>query len=79
MPLVAFALEQLFDRRSGNALSEDVYNELGGIAGAIGVHVDAVENQIAKEFGAGADTGFLKEYSTACCHQHRWSTHAARN
>ena len=34
--------------------------ELGGIAGAIGVHVDAVDNQIAKEFGAGADTWLPK-------------------
>ena len=60
LPLLAFALEQLFDRRSGNALSEDVYNELGGIAGAIGVHVDTVENRITKEFGAGASTWLPK-------------------
>ena len=60
LPLLAFALEQLFDRRSGNELSEDVYNKLGGITGAIGVHVDVVENQIAKEFGAGADTWLPK-------------------
>ena len=60
MPLLAFALEQLFNKRSGNTLSEDVYDQLGGIAGAIGVHVDAVENQIAKKFGAGVDTWLPK-------------------
>ena len=60
LPLLAFALEQLFDRRSGNALSEDVYNQLGGIAGAIGAHVDTVENEIAKKFNASADTWLPK-------------------
>jgi formylglycine-generating enzyme required for sulfatase activity len=60
LPLLAFALEQLFSRRSGNALSEDAYSQLGGIAGAIGAHVDAAEHQIAKEFGAGPETWLPK-------------------
>jgi hypothetical protein len=54
LPLLAFALEQLFNKRSANVLSEDVYNSLGGIAGAIGAHVKMVENRVVKHFGASA-------------------------
>jgi hypothetical protein len=39
LPLLAFAMERLFQERSGNVLSESVYDALGRIAGAIGDHV----------------------------------------
>ena len=41
-------------------LSEDVYAELGGIAGAVGAHVNTVEDRLAKEFGADANTWLPK-------------------
>ena len=47
LPLLAFALQQLFNRRIGNALTEEVYEqELGGLAGAIGLHAEEVEKKI---------------------------------
>jgi hypothetical protein len=60
LPLLAFALEQLFNKRSGNQLSEDVYTEPGGIAGAIGAHVNNVEDRVAKQFGADANAWLSK-------------------
>ena len=60
LPLLAFALEQLFKKRSDSVLSEDVYAELGGIAGAVGAHVNTVEDRLAKEFGADANTWLPK-------------------
>ena len=61
LPLLAFALEQLFNRRSGNALSEDVYSQLGGIAGVIGAH-EAYRIRLPKRFflGAGASAWLSK-------------------
>ena len=52
-------------------------HELGGIAGAIGAHVDAVEDRIAKEFGADAEYLAPEDFSIAGRHQHRRSTHTA--
>jgi hypothetical protein len=48
LPLLAFALRQLFDRREGTALTEQVYEELGGLSGAIRVHAQTVEDKIAE-------------------------------
>ncbi len=53
LPLLAFALEQLFDRRNGNELTEAVYEQdLGGLTGAIRMHAGKVENHIAQLTGA---------------------------
>lgn len=60
LPLLAFALERLFRERSGNVLSENVYDALGGIAGAIGAHVRKVEDQVAKQVGSDANTWLPK-------------------
>jgi formylglycine-generating enzyme required for sulfatase activity len=60
LPLLAFALERLFQERSGNVLSESVYDALGGIAGAIGAHVNKVEDQVAKQVGSDANTWLSK-------------------
>ena len=46
LPLLAFVMAQLYERRSGHVLSETVYDELGGITGAIAAHVKAVEEKI---------------------------------
>lgn len=48
LPLLAFALQQLFKRRAGNALTEQVFEQLGGLAGAIRSHVEAIEEKIAQ-------------------------------
>lgn len=47
LPLLAFALQQLFDRRVSDELTEEAYEqELGGLIGAIGLHAEQVEKQI---------------------------------
>jgi formylglycine-generating enzyme required for sulfatase activity len=49
LPLLAFVLERLFDKRSSDTLSESVYDTLGGVGGAIGEHLKEVETKRIKE------------------------------
>jgi hypothetical protein len=51
LPLLAFVLQQLFDKRSDHELSEEVYKTLGGIAGTIAKHAKMVEEKIHRELG----------------------------
>ncbi|MDH5741014.1 MAG: formylglycine-generating enzyme family protein, partial [Nitrospira sp.] len=51
LPILAFALRQLFDNRDGKALTETAFDQLGGLAGAICSYVTTVEDQIAKSLG----------------------------
>lgn len=46
LPLLAFALQQLFDKRSGDELTETAFDQLGGLIGAIRSHVTTVEDKI---------------------------------
>ncbi len=55
LPLLGFALDRLYQEREGQELSEKVYDKLGGIAGAIGVHVQMVENTIRSKLGVKTD------------------------
>ena len=48
LPLLAFVLDQLFEKRSDHELSEDVYKTLGGVGGAIAEHVKTVEETIRR-------------------------------
>jgi conflict system STAND superfamily ATPase/sulfatase-modifying factor enzyme 1 len=55
LPLLAFVLQRLFDKRSGNVFDEAVYDALGGVAGAISDHIKTVEEiTLAKKIGRGA-------------------------
>jgi hypothetical protein len=54
LPLLAFVLQRLFDKRSGNALSEVVYGTLGGVAGAISDYIRKVEEKMIAKIGGGA-------------------------
>jgi hypothetical protein len=54
LPLLAFVLNQLFDKRTDHELSETVYKNLGGVAGAIAQHAASVETKIRREQGANA-------------------------
>lgn len=49
LPLLAFMLDRLFKERTGHVLSEEVYDRLGRLTGAIGIHVKQVEADIEKE------------------------------
>src|SRR5262249_31128398 len=42
LPLVAYALKQLFDRRQERKFTQKAYEEIGGVAGAIGTAADQV-------------------------------------
>jgi formylglycine-generating enzyme required for sulfatase activity len=54
LPLLAFVLNQLFEKRSDHELSEQVYKDLGGVGGAIAEHVKTVEEQMRQELGGKA-------------------------
>jgi Domain of unknown function (DUF4062)/AAA ATPase domain len=54
LPLLAFVLNQLFEKRTDHELSETVYKNLGGVAGAIAQHAASVETKIRREQGANA-------------------------
>lgn len=52
LPLLAFVLNELFKKRSNHELSETVYEQLGGINGAIAHHAAQVESTIRETLGA---------------------------
>jgi formylglycine-generating enzyme required for sulfatase activity len=54
LPLLAFVLNQLFEKRSDHELSETVYKNLRGVTGAIAKHADQVEATIRNNLGAKA-------------------------
>ncbi|HMS84336.1 MAG TPA: SUMF1/EgtB/PvdO family nonheme iron enzyme [Nitrospira sp.] len=47
-PLLAFALQQLFDNRVDHELTEAVFDHIGGLIGAIRTHVSVVEKRIGE-------------------------------
>src|SRR5262249_31605950 len=51
LPLLAFVLNQLFEKRSDHELSEKVYKDLGGVSGAIAEHVKTVEEKMHQDLG----------------------------
>ena len=51
LPLLAFVLQALFDRRKGNVISEAEYVNMGGLTGAIAQHIQAVEAKLKKSLG----------------------------
>lgn len=54
LPLLAFVLNQLFEKRPDHELNEAVYKSVGGVAGAIAQHAQEVEASIRREQGAKA-------------------------
>ena len=54
LPLLAFVLRRLYDKRQGNTLSEDVYKDFGGVGGAIADHINKVEEKLTIEIGSEA-------------------------
>lgn len=51
LPLLGFVLNQLFELRLDNSLSEVAYKKMGGITGAIAQHAESVEGTIRREQG----------------------------
>jgi hypothetical protein len=54
LPLLAFVLNQLFEKRSDHELNEKIYKDLGGVGGAIGEHVKTVEEKMRQALGGKA-------------------------
>ena len=60
LPLLAFVLDQLFLNRSDHTLSDEAYNAMGGISGAIEEHVKTVEKELRQLGGAKANDHLAK-------------------
>ena len=54
LPVLAFVLDRLFQEPTDHELSEEVYDKLGGVSGAIGAHVKTVEATIERKLGVKA-------------------------
>lgn len=63
LPLLAFALRQLFEKRDGNRLTEKAYDDLGGLAGAIGEHVKTVEEKVGLSLATDDEGVFSKIFA----------------
>lgn len=49
LPLVAYALNEIYQRRQGQQFTREVYNDIHGVAGAIGIRADSVINSLDPE------------------------------
>lgn len=62
-PLLAFALQQLFEKRVDHELTEAAYDHMGGLIGAIRTHVSAVEKRIGEVIGTDDGQVFAKLFA----------------
>ena len=60
LPLVAYALKQLFYRRRERTFTREAYNEIGGVAGAIGTQADQVISGLDAEALDAFDRAFAE-------------------
>jgi hypothetical protein len=60
LPLVAYALKQLFERRVERMFTHEAYQAMGGIAGAIGTKADEVLTTLGPEAGPAFDLVFAE-------------------
>lgn len=54
LPLVAYAMKQLFERQRKRTFTHDAYKTIGGVAGAIGTQADQVMDKLAVDIQHGA-------------------------
>ncbi len=62
-PLLAFALQQLFDKRVGDELTEVAFDHMGGLAGAMRTHVASVEKTICEITGTDDGEVYAKLFA----------------
>ena len=60
LPLVAYVLKQLFERRRERTFTHDAYKAIGGVAGAIGTQADQVMAGLAADARAAFDNVFAE-------------------
>jgi hypothetical protein len=49
LPLLEFALSELWERKSNQELTLEAYRKLGGVAGALNAHAEGIYKQLAKQ------------------------------
>ncbi len=60
LPLVAYTLKQLFERRKGKIFTRAAYKAFGGVAGAIGTKADQVMDTLGADTRASFDKVFAE-------------------
>ena len=60
LPLVAYTLKQLFERRREQTFTRDAYQAIGGVAGAIGTKADQVVAELPDDVRRAFDTVFAE-------------------
>jgi WD40 repeat protein len=60
LPLLQYALTELFERRQGNLLTKGAYQEIGGVLGALGRRAEEIYNNLDKPEQATAKQLFLR-------------------
>lgn len=60
LPLLQYALTELFERRDGHTLTLDAYNEIGGTMGALARRADELYESLGEEGEAAARQLFLR-------------------
>lgn len=60
LPLVAYALKQLFERRRGRTFTREAYTEINGVAGAIGTQADQVMDKLDERARGAFDKVFAE-------------------
>ena len=66
LPLVAYVLKQLFERRRERTFTHDAYKAIGGVAGAIGTQADQVMAGLAADVRAAFDNVFIELVHLEC-------------
>jgi WD40 repeat protein/DNA-binding SARP family transcriptional activator len=60
LPLLQYALTELFDRRDGDTLRRSAYRAIGGVSGAVGVRADQVYTDLPEPGRAATKQMFLQ-------------------
>ena len=60
LPLLQFALTELFDRRQGSTLSPEIYREIGGVSGALARRAEEIFSSLSEEGREVARQLFLR-------------------
>jgi WD40 repeat protein/serine/threonine protein kinase/energy-coupling factor transporter ATP-binding protein EcfA2 len=60
LPLLQFALTQLYERREGHLLTSEAYEALGGVSGALAKHADEVYDALDSASQSAAQQLFLR-------------------
>ncbi len=60
LPLVAYTLKQLFEKKQGRTFTREAYHAIGGVIGAIGTKADEVLKTLGSEAGRSFDRVFAE-------------------